>query len=73
MQFELDGCRTTCPACITLTFDLPELVNVSNATSTHRGEQLCQIILKDIDLHKYRSSGPDISGWMHQGVHMDLH
>ena len=59
MQFELDGCRTTCPACITLIFDLSEFVNVSIGTSTHRGEQLPQIILKAIDLHKYRCSGPD--------------
>ena len=46
---------------------------VSNGTSTQKGELLCQIILKAIDLHKYRSSGPCKSGWMHESVHMDLH
>ena len=47
-------------------------MKVSNSTSTHSGEQLLQqIILKPIDLHKYRSFGPEKSGWM-QAQYMDL-
>ena len=44
------GCpRTTCQACVTLTFDLdPTWTNVSNGTSTHDGEQLGKFLLKSI-------------------------
>ena len=44
--------------CLALTFDLHSNIHYmkhSNRTSTHKEEQLCQIILKSI--HKYRSFG----------------
>ena len=45
-------------------FDLdlgPTRANVSNGTSTHDGEQLCQIILKSI--HTCRTYSLDKFGW----------
>ena len=41
----------------------PTLTNISDATSTHQGEQLCQIIL--IFMHKCRSYGQDKYRRMH--------
>ena len=37
-------------------------MKVSNGTSTHKGEQLCKIILKFI--HEYKSYAPDKARWM---------
>ena len=44
------------------------LTNVSNGTSTHDGEQSCQIILKSI--HNCRSYGLDKFGRMHGCMHI---
>ena len=45
----------------------PTWTSVSNGTSTHQGEQLCQIILKP--MHKCRSYSPDKPGQMDAHMH----
>ena len=54
---KLEGCpKTTCRACVTLTFNLPK-GKFQMAFYTHLEEQLCQIIIKYIQ--NCRSYCPD--------------
>ena len=71
-KLHVEGCQGTCRAHMTLMFDLaPTCTNASNGTSTHDGEQLCQIILKSI--HKCRSYGLHTHTHAHAHAHTHTH
>ena len=66
---EQDQFMTILPSSMTLTFNLPE--ESFKGTSTRRGQQLCQIILKS--LHICTSYDLDKSGWTHDAQRTHIH